>query len=141
MLLPSLPDWVGIVVCAIILVSYILTIIKAAAAAKAVEELDDGDRIKQKTAFIRNISIEAEGLIARAKDPETKAACKKVYEALRYSDPMSTPELSVIEAKLTVKLDELRSSIDSGSKDNIIALADELVILCSDRNRKCKALK
>ena len=41
---------------------------------------------------------------------------KKVCDALRYSESMSHPDLSVIEAKITVKADELAATFDDAEK-------------------------
>ena len=70
-----------------------------------------------------------------------KTECKKVYEAVRYSDPMSNDALSVIEAKITVKMDELSSAVGADDAAKAKEIADELVILVGDRNKKCRALK
>ena len=70
-----------------------------------------------------------------------KTECKKVYEAVRYSDPMSNDALSVIEAKITVKMDELSSAVGADDAAKAKEIADELVILVGDRNKKCRTLK
>ena len=79
--------------------------------------------------------------MSSAKTPEVKAACKSVYEALRYSDPMSNDELSVIEAKITVKMDELEAALKDNSVEVAQTASEELVLLVNERARKCKALK
>ena len=55
---------------------------------------------------------------------------------MRYSDPMSDDALSVIEAKITVKIDEFSSAIGADDADKAKELADEIVILVGDRNKK-----
>ncbi len=139
MMIPNLPAWVGAVVCLLVLAFTAMAVIKADTARELVEAVDD--RIKTQTSFIKNLTVEAEGLMARAKSPEAKAACKKVYEAVRYSDPMSNEALSVIEAKITVKFNEFVSAVGSDDAEKAKEIADELVILVGDRNKKCKVLK
>ena len=97
--------------------------------------------MKIQTAFIKNLTVDAEGILARAKSDEIKAECKKVYEAIRYSDPMSNEALSVIEAKITVKMDEFATAVGTDDTGKIKEIADELMILVGDRNRKCKGIK
>ncbi len=80
-------------------------------------------------------------ILARAKSESVKAECKKAYEAVRYSDPMSNEALSVIEAKITLKMDELSSAVATDDAEKAKEIADELVILVGDRNKKCKVLK
>lgn len=139
MVLPNLPYWVGVIVCAIVLALFAVAIVKASAAAELVERIDE--KVKIQSSFIRNMTAEAESLMARAQSPEAKAACKKVYEALRYSDPMSNDALSVIEAKITVKMDEFSSAVGADDAEKAKEIADEIAILVGDRNKKCKALK
>lgn len=139
MAIPGLPDWAGAIICILILGFNAIAVIKASAAADAVESVDN--RIKTQTQFIKLLTVDAEGLMNRASDPAVKNACKKVYEAVRYSDPMSNEALSVIEAKITVKMDELASAVGADDAEKAKEIVDEIVILVGDRNKKCKALK
>ena len=139
MLLPNLPYWVGVIVCAIVLALFAIAIVKAGAAAELVERVDE--KVKKQSSFIRNMTAEAESLMARAQSPEAKAVCKKVYEALRYSDPMSHPGLSVIEAKITVKMDELSAALAADDEEKMKGIANTLIIIISDRNSQCRILK
>ena len=54
---------------------------------------------------------------------------------------MSNDALSVIEAKITVKVDEFSSAVGADDAIKAKEIADEIVILVTDRNKKCKALK
>ncbi len=54
---------------------------------------------------------------------------------------MSNEALSVIEAKITLKMDELSSAVATDDAEKAKEIADELVILVGDRNKKCKVLK
>ena len=137
--IPNLPNWVGAVLCVIILGFTAIAVIKASAAADIVERLDE--KVKMQTSFIKSMTAEAESLLSRVSDPEGKAACKKVYEALRYSDPVSNEALSVIEAKITVKMDELSAAVNANDTVKTKETSDELIVLVGDRNRRCKTLK
>ena len=135
MLISPLPYWVGILTCAITLALMILAVNKAALAAQLVAEVDE--KVKTNTNFIRSLTADAEGLMAKAL-PENKAACKKVYEALRYSDPMSHEALADIEGEISLRFAALEAA---GADAEFSAVADELCALIADRNRKCKVLK
>lgn len=137
MLIPNLPNWVGIILCALILGFTAVSVIKANAAVELVRETDA--RVKEKTAFIRMMTVEADNLMARAQTDEAKAMCKKVYEALRYSDPMSCNALSGTEAEISEKFSAFAAAVKNG--ENASELADELLALIGDRNRMCKVMK
>ena len=136
MLISPLPYWVGALVCGIALALMILAVNKASAAAQLVAEVDE--KVKANTYFIRSLTADAEGLMAKA-SPANKAACKKVYEALRYSDPMSHYTLAPIEAKISNAFIELEQALKAGA--DVSAAAEELCAQIAERNRKCKALK
>ena len=116
MLIPNCPVWIAAVVCV-------------------------HEKVKTQTQFIKLLTVDTESLLDRAKSDAVKTECKKVYEAVRYSDPMSNDALSVIEAKITVKMDELSSAVGADDAAKAKEIADELVILVGDRNKKCRALK
>lgn len=136
---PGLPSWLAVIAGVVILGFTAIAVIKASAAADIVEKIDE--KVKVRTSFIRDMTSKAEGLMSAAKTPETRALCKKVYEALRYTDPMSDPELSVIEAKMTVKMDEFESALKEDGTEAAQTAAEELILLVNERARKCKALK
>lgn len=137
MLIPNLPNWVGIILCALILGFTAVSVIKANAAVELVRETDT--RVKEKTAFIRMMTVDADNLMARAQTDEAKAMCKKVYEALRYSDPMSSEALSGTESEISKEFTAFAAAVKNG--ENASELADELIALIGDRNRMCKVMK
>ena len=139
MLISPLPYWVGIIACSIVLAANILAVMKAAAAIEEVQKIDE--KIKVQTAFIKMLTVDAERLISRAKSETIKAECKKVYEAIRFSDPMSNNALTAVESEITMKFTKLAEAVEKDSFETTFALADELIILIGDRNKKCILLK
>lgn len=138
MAIPNLPNWVGIIVCLLILAFTAIAVIKAKTASDVVENIDA--KVKAKTLFVKSLTVDTESLLASATTADAKDACKKVLEAIRYSDPMSNDALAGIESQIAVKFKELSNAVIGGA-DSIDNLADELVVLIGDRNKKCKALK
>ncbi len=139
MLVPNCPAWIAAIVCVLIAAFNAIAVIKAAWAGDAVEKIDE--KVKTQTAFIRSLTVDADGLLARAQSEPIKAECKKVYEAVRYSDPMSNEALSVIEAKITVQMDALAGAVAAQDEAAVGTIANEVLILLNDRNNKCKLLK
>lgn len=138
MLISPLPYWVGVIACAIVLVATALSVIKATVAVNEVERVDK--KVKTQTFFIKSLTVDAETLIARAKSETAKAATKEVYEAIRYSDPMSNDALASVEGQISVAFAKFSDAVANESGD-IANLANEVVILVGDRNKKCKLLK
>lgn len=137
MAIPDVPNWVGILVCTAVLAFTAIAVVKASAAAGLVERADE--KIETQTRRIKTLAAEAETLLTRTGGEEVKAVCQKVCEALRYSDPMSNPALSIIEEQIAAELDALKAAADDPQSAGTIA--DRLLLLLQERNAKCKMLK
>lgn len=139
MLISPLPYWVGMILCAIVLGFNVIAVVKATAAIDIVSGIDK--KMKESTLFIKSLTVDAENLISRAKSENIKVECKKVYEAVRYSDPISNGALTSIESDITIKFSKLSDAVVSEDSAAVVTLADEITILLGDRNKKCKLLK
>lgn len=139
MLISPLPYWVGMILCAIVLGFNVIAVVKATAAIDIVSGIDK--KMKESTLFIKSLTVDAENLISRAKSENIKAECKKVYEAVRYSDPMSNSALASIESEITIKFSNFSGAVVSDDFDVVAKSSKELVILIGERNKKCKLLK
>lgn len=139
MIIPPLPYWIGIILCAIILGINVIAVVKASAVIDIVNGIDE--KVNENTFFIKTMTAEIENLISRAKNENIKTICKKVYEAVRYSDPMSNGARAPIESDITIKFSELAEMVASEDPDAVAALADEVIILLGDRNNKCRLVK
>ena len=139
MMIPNCPAWIAAIVCILVLAFNAIAVIKTVWVADTVNKVDE--KVKVQTSYIKNLTVNTESILARAKSEPVKAECKKVYDAVRYSDPMSNEALSVIEAKITVKVDEFASAVGADDAEKAKEIANEIVILVGDRNKKCEALK
>ncbi len=139
MLIPDCPAWIAAIACVVVFGFNAIAVVKALWAGDTVGRIDE--RVKTKTAFIKSLTVDAESILARAKSDAVKTECQKVFEAVRYSDPMSNEALSVIEAKITVKMDEFGAAVSADDAEKVKTLAEELTLRLGDRSKKCKALK
>lgn len=139
MAVPFVPYWVGIILDVLVVAFYAIAIISSKAAADTIENIDK--KVKTQTFFIKSLTVDAESLLNQSKSDETKAIAKKVYEAIRYSDPMSNEVLSPAESQITIKFNEFSNALIEDNKSLAETLGNELIILVNDRNKKCKILK
>ena len=139
MLISPLPYWIGILACAIVLLTNLFAVVKAVAVVSEVEHIDQ--KVKEHTFFIKSLTVDAENLMARAKSDATKAECRKVYEAARYSDPMSSEMLASIEGQITLRFAALSDAVAADDSQAVSVAAAEVLILIKERNSKCKLLK
>ena len=137
MLISPLPYWIAALTAVIVYAATALAVVKASAAADLVEAVDS--RISHYTHFIRNLTAEAENLMKSAQIPEAKVLCKKVYEALRYSDPMSSEELGEIENKMKAQFVVFCNAVSAGSQYD--TEAEKMLQMIAERNSKCKLYK
>lgn len=100
-----------------------------------------GEQIKRQTAFIKMLTVDADSIIARANSDELKAEAKKVYEAICYSDPMSSNALANVENQIQNQFNVFADAVQNNDLDLAKSSANELLVLIKDRNSKRKALK
>jgi len=139
MLFPVLPAWIGAIVCLLVAGYFIIACVRAYVAATVVSDV--GEKVKQKTSFLRSATVEAENITARAATPEIKVNAKKVYEALRFSDPMSAPELESLEREISDGLNGLKQAVLSGDNKTVLSVSESLLLTIKERNGKCRLLK
>jgi len=133
MLFPALPVWLAVVLCSIILALFALCAVVGRVGINEVNRAED--KIKTKRAFISFLQIDVDMLAQCEQDIETKTALKKLSENVRFSDPMSHEMLEELETKIAARVEELKTVTDKKT------LINEIEILLSERNKKCKALK
>lgn len=139
MSVPFIPYWVGIIACLLVLAFSAISVIKATVASDVVNEIDE--KIKVQTQFIKLLTADAEHLMTSCKTAELKAEAKKVYEAIRYSDPMSNEVLADIEGQIQSEFSFFSQAIKSEDLDLAKSVAGGLIDLIDNRNKKCKVLK
>lgn len=103
--------------------------------------VERGEQVKKQTQFIKMLTVDAQTLNSTAKSDTAKELTQKVYETIRYSDPMSTDALSDIEKSIQEKYDEFENFINKEDINNAKIVADDLIPLIKKRNNRCKALK
>ena len=133
MIFPTLPVWLAVVVCSIILAISALCAIAGQSGTNEINRVEE--KIKVKRTFIQFLQIDIEMLAETETDAETKTALKKLAEKVRFSDPMSHEMLGELESRITAKVEDMKTS------SNKISLVREVEVLLVERNKKCKILK
>lgn len=133
------PMWISIVVCVILTGSFAIIIITTCFAINVVSNIDK--EIKSKTFTIKKLSTDAEHLINIAQKEELRNICKKVYESLRYSDPVDNIVLSEINQQIQNEFKTFEEAIIENDTEIAQAVSIELINLIDKRNKKCTLLK
>lgn len=139
MVLPGLPSWVGIVICVLLLGVHAIAVVSAKAAADLVSGTDDA--IAKQTQFIRTMTAQAKALLVNAPGDSAKASLEKVFEALRYSDPMSAPALSAVERRMSDQFAALSQAVTAHEAEAVQTAAQAMLSLIQERSQACKLAK
>ena len=133
-----LPFQIGLILNSILLGGCLIGLFTAEMGKNEIERIDE--KVKEKVFYIKSLQVDVEGLVSKVSDGARKSI-KDLAETIKYSDPMSSPQLSGIENKIEAKVTELTESVNSDDKEKIAVLCNELQQLFAERNRKCKLLK
>ena len=139
MAIPALPEWIAIIVCVIILAFSAIAVIKATAAANIVSNIDENVAVQM--LFIKRLTADAQNLITSTKTDELHAEANKVYEAICYSDPMTSDELSELDSQIRGQFTAFADAVKSEDTELAKETANALIEMVERRNQKCKILK
>lgn len=133
------PVWLGAVFIVLIAALGVTSFFKATTAAEMVEETEK--KVKTNTYFIRSLTSDAEALMSSNLSSEMKAEAKIIYEALRYSDPMSDEKLLDAEVEIEHYYKQFEEAVTSNDIETAKSIGDKLKLSIEKRNKKCKLLK
>ena len=91
-------------------------------------------------AYIKNASAKVKALLESIGDKETKKIVERVYDAIYSSPVKSHPDLEQMENHILQSVNELVDSVSTGINENIIQVANSLIVLINERNNLLKSL-
>ena len=133
------PAWIPVVISVLVLAAGLLGVIATDAARDEIERQEK--TVKVNTSFMKTLTVDAQTLLSRAKSEPVKTVCKKVFEAVRYSDPMSADALSDVESRIRTEFDCFTDAVTTDNADAAAASADELLTLIKERSSRCRMEK
>ena len=92
--------------------------------------------IKEKVNFVNSLSLKLEKAILTCKDASTKESLAELKEALRDSDPMSTPEAAGEEKELEKLCEEIANKCEAG-EEGVNELIEKAKVHLKLRNEIC----
>lgn len=140
MVIPGLPNWLGVLICSIILAFSFISVVVVKGVGENV--LNANKILNETTSKFRELYDTSLLLISNAKTEEIKTIARTVSETIRYSDPVSDESIRFLEVEIESKLNDLNSLISKEENLELIrSKADELLRLLETRNNKCKTMK
>lgn len=131
-----LPAIIAAAVAVVLLITFIIIALTNKWLIAHVVRLDEEKDYQ--TSFANNMLVNVEFLATYAKSAETKAACKKVYEAIRYCDPSANASIRSFEEVINMKFSDFDYAVKSDNAEKANEIANEIVALTDNRNNKCK---
>ena len=106
------------------------------AAVDAVKDVNTrlDEQVKAKTDNLYQMHLLTESMVNTAKDEHSREELKKLAEAFRYSDPVSSEKTQDLEKNINEKLQDLQAKVSVNDMD-IDPLIAELVNMLNERNR------
>ncbi|MCL2663900.1 MAG: hypothetical protein FWE83_11335 [Oscillospiraceae bacterium] len=132
-----IPFQYGLVVNIILLGLCLIGLITVEIGKDEIVRIDE--KVKEKVFYIKALQVDVETMADRTTDESAKKALQDLAETIRYSDPMSNPQLAAVENKIEAKVNALTDSITDIEATK--TQCNELQQLLTERNRKCKILK
>lgn len=130
--------YVALICFLLTLIYIIFTCVSSKTAANMVSAKDEN--IALKTQYMKLLKGEAESLANKAKDGKNKELLKAVFDEIRFSDPLSIPDLMSTEQEMIQKFENIKLNIDS-EYDKLKSACEEFSSILKDRNSKLKSLK
>lgn len=140
MLIPAIPIGVGIILCYFIL---FLSVVFTITTNIVVEKTENANELlNKKTILFRSLTDDAQILINKSTTPEIRELAQKVYDSIRYSDPISTEELYPEERIIQSNINKLCSIIsDVSYTEHVNLQMIKILEMIQERNNKCRLLK
>lgn len=136
------PVWAAVVLCAMLFGCAAVGFISADAVRDGVEYQDVKlQNDTNDTTFIRDLQAKTASFDTSGLQSEAAHQVKKLAEAVRYSDPVSSAATQGVEGVLSACIDELQQMIWERNHSQVVELARNALQLLNQRNQICKGSK
>ena len=133
------PVWAAVVLCAMLFGYAAVGFISADAVRDGVEYQDV--KLQSDITFIRDLQAKTASFDTSGLQSEAAHQVKKLAEAVRYSDPVSSAATQGVEGVLSACIDELQQMIWERNHSQVVELARNALQLLNQRNQICKGSK
>lgn len=124
----------ALVIQVLILAAFLIIAVISLLARDTVQAI--GDNVKQNVTNLKSVLVDVEMLASSCSDPELRQALNKLADTVKYSDPMSTAAIELVEQRIMRKISELRVSMDNNQIPDALQACKDLEMLYIERNKK-----
>ena len=135
----EIPLWILLIINIIIICLTLIGLVINESYKDAIENIEINAPITTK--FINDLKIDSEMLAKKDVPLELKEQLNKLADEIRYSDPVSTKQLTEIEDEINRKFIQLKEIIIIDKQFDAKEQIDNLILLIKERNKIAKANK
>lgn len=133
------PLWIQIICYVVLTAIAAIGLISADSVRNFVEQGDV--KLTTQIYFMKRLYAEADALRKAAADDAIKRTLSKMADEIRYSDPVSRPDMESTEARLYEIFEVVRNGVAEKDKDKVLAASEQFHQQLVMRNSMCKAGK
>lgn len=130
----AIPAW-AVTIVEVLLFAYVLIALIVRAAYK--DHIAKIDSYENKESFIKELRIEVSSLIDATKDKELKKELENLSDLVRYTDPVSSKEVTEIEDEIIEQVSKLKNELNDG--DNASVVIKKIIQLIKERKNRLQA--
>lgn len=139
MLIPGLSSTLALAVGIALLLVYVVFVFLSFSAGGKIQQQDEQDL--RGVSAVRLLTADVEGIAALTADDSLRQKLAALAEAVRYSDPVSAPELADMEQRIRTNVALLKDEVEEGKTAQALQRVQNIQRFVEERNRKCAALK
>jgi hypothetical protein len=133
------PLWLNVLLSVVLLGVCLTGLIAVEIGVAEIRRIDR--TVKEKIFYIKSLQAEVDSVKEKVADPVLKKSLQRLSDAIRYSDPVSCPQLAELENDIEHRTASLGRESDAENTSAVQSICDELQQLLAERNRKCRLLK
>jgi len=101
----------------------------------------DAEEVRQyQIEYVKKASAKLKSLLDAISDKDAKKKIERVYDAVYSSPVKSHQNLAQTESHILLSIDELSNAVFMKNKEQIVSIADSLLVAVNERNRQLKIL-
>lgn len=107
----AIPYWIVLIFEVVLVAAYLISLIARKSYKSAIVVIDSNENNEL---YIRNLRIEIESMLWAVGDEELKKEMQKLYETVRYTTPISKPNVYDLEEEISDKVASIKLYISNG---------------------------
>lgn len=135
----AVPVWLAVVIEAVLLAAAALGLLTTGAMREEIVRQDEA--LRADVSAMRALQAKAFSLAGQAQDARLQSALKKLSDALRYCDPVSSAATREKEIELTLCVDDVEKALLDGDAQAALDLLKRADALLAERNQLCRLNK